>query len=463
MFLKGLWSMMNRKAYAKYLPLIYLPIALISTICMLLYYPQIAHYSFFVVPSFLVLSCFIFLASKPHSLVTSQKTINNTALWLASWMGLQLAIAVFFYAAMRVTADLLVLPQQTIDSVPGVLIQHFIYSGFYPWSLYLLLSIAFTFFTARDDKHLPFRFSLLPLFKKSTDGYFGAGIDLCLKQGLLLVCAFSSALFLVSINHFLRSALNLPMLISEKLEILLFTTAFFLILMSPQWKIALKYFLEKKLPLWMLFIGLGIAFIIISTVFSAGEKIISYVSSMPSTPIVIDLFKFSDPKAIWDFTYIILGTLCAPQIAKYVSQLSSGYSIRAILAAGLILPVIILLLFGADKMFWHQQLLNGLNSLLQNSYVILLFSIAGFLLVSYFFYDPRKLFLTNLANCSKKKTPVTYYTLYNLPPLIIMCFLLNLAGGIAIIMVIIGGVTLPALFFSLLISLGTFYRCCFQR
>jgi choline/glycine/proline betaine transport protein len=456
--------MIRRNLYGKYLLPIYIPVFLLGIFITVYFYPQLNQALAFVVPIFLLLIiALLFIPLRTVQLGSAQKIIPNKMTWVLAWLGLQVGVGIIFMAAMHATGRVLLASQINDSNLFTTVIYFFIRSGFYPWSLYLLLGIAIAHFSSQDPKSSPFRYALQPLLGKFTDQTLGVGIDLALKQGLFFIFAFTCAIYLNQIIQSSYLLFNLPMIGGTKLAILVFSLVFFLLLSSPVWKQVLHYFLEKKYLPWVLFIALGILILASALLFSFATKIIAWFFSLAAVDTTVNTFSVTDPMALWSLFYIILGTLLAPAIAKLIAKLCVGYSLRSVIVIGLLLPVARLIIAVLDHWLFHQQLGNWLDTVTNYPYIVLLSSVLGFILLSFLFTDPRKTRLVHLANVSKKPVPMTKETIHNIALLLLSGFLICFFGGTAFAIFISGGIMLPVLLFLIMIVLGSFYRSSLQR
>lgn len=312
---------------------LYLPFLMVAIAIMYCWPQQIVLALKFIFPLFLL--CLLLLTITPagsHLVKKTQNTHKKLKLipWLALWLIMELGLSICYLAIKQTIMG----PDLLID-VKNHSSLTLLQSGLYPWSLYLLLGIAFAYFSSDQENHPFIRNPLQAIYKSNLGGNYGIGIDLAMKQGIMFLCCFTIGILIIQISNLLSFFLHLPPS-TFNYPTAIFTSAItFLLLASSFWQRFTRY-LEKKQYSFGTILALITLFIIsFSLLFNTGVKLLSSHSQ------ALNPSLNSHPSSnIWPFFSLIWWTAWAPVIAIFIARLARDYTIRATILAGLLFPAL---------------------------------------------------------------------------------------------------------------------------
>jgi len=329
------------------------------------------------------------------------------------------------------------------------------YMILFPWPLILLTSLAL-----RDRKNSSpqnsIRFTTQPIFKSSSEKIFGIGIEIFVKQGLEIACAYTLTLGLMQIFLILFQYLKLPIVTGLHTPIILFGMPFLFLLHSRFWNKLIHYFWIKKLSLVYLLMSLCVIVSLFFLVQAYATKFIALFNSANIDPLGNNaIFKAEVRYA--PLSYYALWLLWMPLIAFYLSRINLELSTRQYIISGLIAPICLSILdLVVTKLQFFEKISISTGHL---EILLLLLSLLLVIIPIYGFQDPAYIGLIQTRNLNKtQKTVSSHQFMSQLSNFIIMCAILILVIGPRNIAIFAASIALPNLITISVISIIALYH-----
>lgn len=322
-------------------------------------------------------------------------TSTNPWLKLPLWWCLELAILMIFITLFlaSVAGES---PQTKMQALQSS--AHFyLFSGFFPWSLYLLLGIAMA---KGRQKNLPLiRSALLPIYHQKFDAIIGLGIDLFIKQGTFIAGAIALSVSVAYIIYSINSAFQLNSPFNQTINTMLAGSIIFLLLASAFWRRLTRYFWQNRYPFSTL-LFLYTAFIIISFLVCGIilKLIIPYLPPPPSYKIT---FSWPTENPIVNNSLLLLlfwQILAAPWIATLFAHLLRGVSIPIAMIQALSLPALLTLGILLDHFFLHPVSMQWLTQMSFSNVLGGTIACVSLAFTLIFFHMPETLGLVQLTH-----------------------------------------------------------------
>lgn len=311
------------------------------------------------------------------------------------------------------------------------------YMLLFPWPFILLLSLALRI-RKKKSRQNSIRFALQPIFHSYVEKIFGIGVEIYVKQGLQLACAYTITLALSQLYVLLLQYLKLPLTPGLHTPIIFVGTLFLIAINSRFWSKLIHYFWIKRVPFIYLLILLCVMVSVLFILLSCANKLISVFNFANIDPLGND--KIFNANAIHaPLTYCVLWLLWTPLIAFYLSRTHLELNIRQYIISGLIMPIclsVCIFFFTKTQFFATTDLANPIVAKIMLSLLsmlLVIMTLSGF-------RDPAFIGLVQTSNLNKaQKTISTHQFMQQLSNFIIMY---------AILILIIGPQNLTILTFS---------------
>lgn len=360
---------------------LYLPFLVTAVLVFHAWPQQIAWMLKFIFPLFLfILVLFLVLPVGSrclHSLNISQKkplsSLKNTKfpVLLGLWFLLELGLVLIYIA----------IKQAVMGNTTPITedFSQMLFMGFYPWTFYILLGIAYTYFIPEEKEDSFIKNSLRPMYKNSLDGKLGLGVDFAMKQGIIFLCCMTIGILIIQFSNLLSLSLGIPANAFQTPSLYFTTFVIFLLLASPFWRRFTRYLEIKRYSLGKilaLIAGSIIGFIIMLNVCIKHFSPSLLYHPLNTTP---------SPQ-MWHFFSLIWWTAWGPIIAIFVAQLARNHTIRATILTGLLFPIcLIAFSYLAEHSELSSQWLLLETSFLGNKLSQLIISILALMSVIFLF------------------------------------------------------------------------------
>lgn len=447
-----------------YIFLIYMPIALVGIVLAFCLPNGMLKSFYFALPMFLLPLLFLVLSpyGKRRLLTgnTAESPTYNVKRWLGLSIGLQLAMTLIFYSLAQVVIAIVPLHdlEPTALTSPWQTTYTFFLGGFYPWPMCILLGLILAFFSADHKQPALLRTAVRPVLKKINDSIIGYGIEVFIKQGLMLVTALMMGLEVLQICQLLNTPLTLP-----RFSVSAFSTQFLgilvvLIFMNQPAQRGLQILWSKGYSTHkILFLFSGLLLLVILSL-TAGIKLITfYLSNLTTQMPALARLSLHRP---WQTDWLLLAVgwwVCwLPLLAPLLLKFAKGRSIRGFCLANLLLPAC----FG---LFWWlnqhgllpAQLPHFIAKTLHLWPINLLIALGGLVLVIKLYKDPEIAGLVSASNlhCNAQQR-ATLNLLRSLMLLSICLLAMYMLSDISFIGLFTIGVSLPIFLSICLAALG---------
>lgn len=325
---------------------------------------------------------------------------HKTLHWLGQLILIQIGLLLLFLGFSQAIFQSIVsnYPNQTTFALMRQSLG-FYQGGLWPWPFILLVSCAIAYL-GRDNKYPALlRKAAQPVLKSHADGIIGVGIEIFLKQGLLFSALLTVGILTLQIAHLICQWLQLPSLLTFSIPNSIIGFLLLILLArnkGVQWltrKIWRQPFADNKLILIFCLLNIVLLVLFNLGIYLFMNYLMPALNNKPSMLITNQNFNINQ----WLLLSFIWWLGIMPLLTKNIAIISRERSLREILAAGLLLP-------GLMAVIWHylpNVLLTTLLNLLAAPLVSFLLAIIGLLLIVGFFQNPHCCNITtDLKSCS---------------------------------------------------------------
>jgi len=375
---------------------VYVPIILILGILAVLI-PELFTHLFYLntifVAMLIILFVFPFRKYCFGELTTAESTLNEKIITFLKIGGLQLGLIILSLTVNITLLQQLPFPvtlggytsEQIVINTINTLMLHW---GLFPWSVLLLVGLALAY---RQDQEC-FPVTILhtnhPIIKKQLDRFMGVGIELFLRQGLVLSAGFISAIIGLSLLFYLTS-LFYPhsgslashfgtTLLDFALYLLIFTTV-----SSAWWQHIIRYFWLKNYSSTQLFLMQSICAIIAIVLLIPILRYVAYAAEYNFDTVIRLPLTNMNWLHMWHLFnwawWLGLTVFIAPLIAK----LSRGKSIRFMIVTWLFWPILFLFLWLNHS---TAPVIHQIINLIYTPHIAAVINIIGITLLSSYFW-----------------------------------------------------------------------------
>lgn len=412
---------------------IYLPFLAVAIVILYCWQQEIVLALKFFFPLFLLGSLLLSITPAGNYPVHHKQASKKPRLvaWLGRWLILELGLSIIYLAVKQIIMGSLHSSLGNTGGLPSnflLLMQ----SGLYPWTLYVLLGLAFAYFS-RDQDYPSIRDPLQPIYNGWLDRLFGVGVELAMKQGIVVLCCITIAILLTKINSLVSFFLKLPSN-AFKYPMLIFTSCLtFLFLASPFWKRVTRYLEKKRYSFGTILSIIAFLVIFLSFFFNILIKLIS-----PHQAPLVHLDVHSSPH-IWALFSLIWWTAWAPVMGLFIARLARNYTIRSTIMAALFFPVCFVgLTWLAEHSFIFSKLIDTSISIIENKFGELVLALLACMITIGFFKSTKGIGIEAATQSTKQTVPATLTR--TMAKLIVLAMFAYMITGISSLTLLAAGI-----------------------